>query len=108
MWEEKLGNIQGPFVWDRCYKLTKSRSFDNKLKWLQQQIVRGSLKTNHIISKFSDISQRYTFCDVHNKRILHLFWDCREVFNFIVEVSLELANRNLCTLNLNKKKIYLW
>jgi len=102
-WEEKLGNIQGPLFWDRCYKLTKSVSFDNKLKWLQQQIVRGSLKTNHIISKFTDISQRCTFCDIDNERILHLFWDCQQVSNFITEVSLELANRS--TLNLYRKKI---
>ncbi len=102
-WEEKLGNRQGVFFWDKCYKLTKSKVFDNKLKWLQQQIVRGSLKTNHVISKFTDVSHLCSFCHMENERILHLFWDCTIVTNFVANVTMELSNRNLCTLNLTKK-----
>ena len=58
-WEEELGAIQGNFFRERCYDLNKNLFFDNKLKWFQYQITRGTLKTNRIVSKFNrEVRQR--------------------------------------------------
>ena len=42
IWEQWLGSLQGISFWDKCYKTTKSIFFDNKLKWFQFQITRGT------------------------------------------------------------------
>ena len=83
-WEESLGIRQGIFFWNRCYKNTYNISFNSKLKWLYYQTVRGTLKTNRIISKFKpQISPDCTFCNLETETIIHLFWDCTIVKKFI-------------------------
>ena len=87
-WDIELGRIQGVPFWDRCYKIIDSIFFDNRIKWLQYQIVRGTLKTNKIISKFKrNIQPSCTFCNIEIETIEHLFWSCHIVQNFIKEVS---------------------
>ena len=83
------------FFWERCYDLNRNLFFDNKLKWFQYQITRGTLKTNRIVSKFNrEVRQECTFCQVEIESISHLFYECRIVNAFILEVySIFIPNR---------------
>ena len=105
-WEGKLGARLGPVFWDSTYNRTAEIFFDNKLKWLQYQITRGVLKTNHIISKFlPNIIDSCSFCNTNEETILHLFWDCQVTQNFINNITNYLQPKwpNIIE-NLNKKK----
>ena len=85
-WNDKLGNIQGISFWNNCYRNTEQIFFNNKIKWFYYQIVRGTLKTNNIISKFKrDVVPECTFCEREEENILHLFWNCTIVSDFIRE-----------------------
>ena len=85
-WNDKLGNIQGISLWNNCYRNTEQIFFNNKIKWFYYQIVRGTLKTNNIISKFKrDVVPECTFCEREEENILHLFWNCTIVSDFIRE-----------------------
>ena len=86
-WEEELGAVQGIHFWEKCYELNKNLLFDNRLKWFQFQVTRGTLKTNRIISKFiNNVSENCTFCGNHVENISHLIYDCTLVRSFISEV----------------------
>ena len=86
-WEQRLGVRLGPLFWDKCYARNKLIFFDNKLKWLQYQINRGTLKTNHIVSKFKpEVSNTCTFCNDEPETILHLMWDCTLSNSFILQL----------------------
>ncbi len=105
-WENKLGNIQGPFFWNRYYRYAKSISYDNKIKWLQHQIMRNSLKTNYIVAKFIDnFSPLCSFCIEFTEKIEHLFWDCRIVQHFLNEVRTHFNIAWSLQLALNKKML---
>ena len=87
-WNERLGALQDISFWNDSYRKVKDIFFNNKLKWFHYQIVRGTLKTNRIVSKFKDnVKEECTFCDTESETILHLFWDCKQVENFIVSVQ---------------------
>ena len=48
------------------------------------QIVRGTLKTNRIVSKFvPGILPSCTFCNSEIETIVHLFWDCNNTSQFL-------------------------
>ena len=86
-WEIDINRNLGPFFWDKHYKMTKNIFFDNRIKWLYYQILRHSLKTNYIVSKFkNNVSENCTFCSLEPETIKHLFWDCQHVKNFINSV----------------------
>ena len=83
-WEDCLGRRLGPLFWDRTYKNHNTILFNNKLRWFQYQINRGSLKVNRIISKFiPNQSDRCTFCNIHEENIVHLLWSCDHVSRFL-------------------------
>ena len=88
-WENCLGALQGISFWEKCYSMTREIFFDNKIKWLQYQIVRGTLKTNRIVSKFiPGINESCTFCNLETETILHLFYDCNISLSFLKQVYL--------------------
>ena len=97
-WHNELGTIYSVNFWDRARALCSNIDFDNKLKWLQYQIVRNSLQTNFIVSKFKpNISQLCSFC-LHIdslELISHLFWLCPYIQNFIGNVINFLNNHGL-------------
>ena len=67
--------------------MNKNIFFDDKLKWLQYQITRGTLKTNRIVSKFNrEVSEECTFCMTTIESITHLFYECVLVREFISEI----------------------
>ena len=83
-WDLALGAKQGVNFWNRCYRGVYSLTFNSKIKWLHYQIIRGSLKTNRIVSKFkTEVQKECTFCNSDTETILHLFWECRVAKAFI-------------------------
>jgi len=88
-WETKLGNRQGPYFWNRYYAYAKNISYDNKIKWIQHQVMRNSLKTNYIVAKFKDnFSPLCTFCSLSDEKIEHLFWECNLVQQLLNEIKI--------------------
>ena len=51
-WHLELNKVICTDTWDKIRKLCASIQCDNPIKWLQHQIVRNSLQTNVIVSKF--------------------------------------------------------
>ena len=83
-WERDLGVMQGIKFWENNHLLTKTIFYDNKLKWFHYQVVRGTLKTNKIISKFiPGILSECTFCNLSTESILHLLWQSQVTNTFI-------------------------
>ena len=108
-WNNSLGSIQGIFFWDKCYLNNKKIDFNNRIRWLQYQIVRGTLKTNRIISKFSaNTTSQCTLCNDDTETILHLFWDCIHVQIFIREVKTKINENNLPVLFNHNRKSFIF
>ena len=47
-WHEELGCLFSVDFWNSTRKLCANIKLDNKLKWLQYQIIRNSLQTNYM------------------------------------------------------------
>ena len=75
-----MGSLQGIDFWERTDRLTRDIFFDIRLNWMQYQIVRGTLKTNKIVSKFVPVvNAKCTFCENYIENILHIFRECAKV-----------------------------
>ena len=69
--------------WKNTWQMITSIKFENKIKWLQYQIARKSLKVKHIVNKFRpDVSSLCTYCNEEAETISHLFWSCEKVHRF--------------------------
>ena len=87
-WHTELGRVYGVNVWNGIYQQCSDIKNDNKLKWLQYQINRGSLFTNFRVNKFKpQISPNCSFCTNSIELISHLFFDCDIVLAFWLEVK---------------------
>ena len=128
-WANELGTNPGINFWNNSYKLTSKIFYSNKIKWLQYQIVRNCLKTNIIVSKFTQISPSCTFCQTVPESISHLFWDCNITKTFIENIRTLLyaagvdfafsknsflfgttpgMSNSLCNLIANFMKLFIW
>ena len=47
VWHTELGVNYGVPFWNKVYDLTTRIKYDNRLKWIQYQVVRNSLFANH-------------------------------------------------------------
>ena len=82
-WHQELGIIISKQFWSKTYMLTAEISYDNKMKWLQFQLVRNSLYTNYKVNKFnSHMSPFCTFCLQRSQNsknlelVSHVFKEC--------------------------------
>ena len=86
-WEIELGAMQGINFWEKCYQLTRTIFYNNKIKWFHYQAVRGTLKTNPIIAKFvPNTTPNCSFCDSFPETISHLLYECFIVFDFLQDI----------------------
>lgn len=93
LWETELGAVQGNFFWNKLYAMNKNIFFDNRLKWFNYQIIRGTLKTNRIICKFTPgITAQCTFCNFEIETISHLFFSCPVVHQFLTRLYMYFAS----------------
>ena len=105
-WEASLGNNQGVFFWDQCYRNVKDLFFDNRLKLFYYMVIRGTLKTNRIVHHHVRTrTANCTFCNSEIETILHLFWDCPVTTAFLNVVSIPIrAIFNDFILNCTRKE----
>ena len=87
-WHEELGTLYSLNFWKKTRNLCANINIDNKLLWLQYQIVRNSLQTNYIVSHFiGNVSPLCQYCQESNELVSHLFWFCFHVQHFLREVT---------------------
>ena len=87
-WHKELGTVYSLDFWNSSRKHCASINIDNKLLWLQFQIVRNSLQTNYIVSHFNgNVSPLCEYCLQSNELVSHLFWLCFFVQQFLREVT---------------------
>ena len=89
-WHLELNQTMSIPFWAKCRHFVTSINFDNKIKWLQYQIVRNCLKTNYVVSHFKvNVAPHCSYCNLQgsNETISHLFWFCTYVGDFIIEVE---------------------
>ena len=89
-WHAELEVTMSTEFWEKSRKLYSSIDCDNKLKWLQFQIVRNSLPTNRIVCKFrGDVGPVCSICMEPDsiELISHLFWHFNKVQIFLQEVK---------------------
>ena len=76
-WNLELGRTYGVHVWNSIYVLCSKIRNENKTKWLQYQINRHSLFTNHRVNKFKPhISPQCSYCQNSDELVSHLFFNC--------------------------------
>ena len=86
-WHQELSTVFSLDFWSNARKLYSEVSMDNKLKWLQYQIVRNSLQTNFIVSHFKlNVSRLCSYCHHADELISHVFWSCSLVQRFLVQL----------------------
>jgi hypothetical protein len=85
-WNLELNINRSIPAWDNSYKCVKEIFFDNKLKWLQLQINRNTLKTNRIVHHFANTDNQCDYCNNGVETISHLLWQCNITSHFIGEV----------------------
>ena len=92
-WHQELGSNFSIEHWNNSRKLCAEIRFDNKLKWLQYQIIRNSLQTNYIVSHFNrNVPKHCYYCRENNELISHLFWSCRVVQDFMNDLIVFFTN----------------
>ena len=97
-WHVELGSNFSVDFWVNARRLCSEIDFDNQLRWLQYQILRNSLQTNVIVSKFKrDVSQICSYCQNANslELISHLFWSCHIVTDFLNTVFTFISNTGI-------------
>ena len=87
-WHGELNTIFGISFWNQTYSFTASIKFDNRLKWMQYQIVRNSQFTNIRVNKFKpNVSPLCSYCKQELEKISHLYFHCPFVLAFWVEIQ---------------------
>ena len=86
-WYEEFNNRFSVDFWKKYWAFIKEIEYENKIKGLQYNIVRFSLKTNSTVHYFkSYVSPLCTYCGLENEGIPHLFWYCNVVNNFYRDI----------------------
>ena len=95
-WHEELGCLFSINFWNSTRKLCKEIFLDNKLKWLQFQIIRNSLQTNFIVSHFkANVTNKCQYCLEWDELISHLFGTCRIVKTFFDQLIVYFSGLNI-------------
>ena len=83
-WHQHLNGILSVNFWDQCHHFVNRIKNNNEIKYFQYQIVRGSLKTNSIVSHFVPlVRETCSFgCQQEVETIPNLFWNCPVVQTF--------------------------
>ena len=107
--EIELGAMQGINFWERCYQLTRTIFYNNELKWFHYQVVRGTLKTNYIIARFiPNTTPNCSFCDLMPEKIIHMFYECFVIFDFLQDVYEFFINKWDDILEIPSKKEFIF
>ena len=77
-WHSELNTNISINNWNKYWQLNSKRIFNNQSKWIDYQILRHSLKTNHILHNFfNHIRDECPFCSENPDTISHTIGNCR-------------------------------
>ena len=71
----------------KLYKLNKTISFDNSIRFYHFLLLRDGLHTNVHRSHYAGISDMCTFCNQSREYSIHMLWDCPIVCTFRNEIN---------------------
>ena len=92
-WLKEVNVVYSLQHWDGARRLYSNTLLDNKIKWLQYQIVRNSLKTNHIVSRLkSNVASSCSYCLEADELLSHLFWSCTVVRSLLNQIIFFLSS----------------
>ena len=92
-WHQELGRICSVPFWNKTYQYWAGIKNDNRIKWMQYQIVRNFQFTNYRVHKFKPhVSPLCSYCNEAEERISHLYYRCQVVLNFWKAVKLYLSD----------------
>ena len=95
-WHNEINGILSLDFWNNSYRLVTELKFENKIKWLQLQIIRGCLKTNNTVHHFKpNVSPLCHYCGTLDERILHLFYGCHVVKRFWEDLQTNLLTKHI-------------
>ena len=82
-WHVELNKTFGVPFWNSLYNFTANIKHDNKIKWMQFQIVRNCQFSNYRVSKFKpNISPLCSYCEDFDEKLSHLYFQCVKVEEF--------------------------
>ena len=82
-WHIELGRTFSLIYWSKIYQFVANIKNDNRLKWMQFQIVRNCQFTNIRVNKFTpNVSPLCSYCKEAPELISHLYYYCPIVLNF--------------------------
>ena len=89
----ELNKTFGIPFWNKTYGFTVSIKNDNKIKWMQYQIVRNCQFSNYRVNKFKpNISSLCSYCHISDEKLSHLYFQCFKVKEFWDKVQNYFAN----------------
>ena len=95
-WHQELGKVYGVPFWNKTYAFTASIKNENKLKWMQFQIVRNCQFSNYRVNKFKpSVSPLCSYCGAFEEKLSHLYFDCLKVQDFWIELSNWLSQNSI-------------
>ena len=87
-WHNELNKVYGVPFWNKTYAFTASIKNENKIKWMQYQIVRNSQFSNYRVNKFKpSVSPNCSYCGVVEEKLSHLYFNCMKVQDFWIEIT---------------------
>ena len=82
-WHVELNKTYGVPFWNNLYAFTASIKNDNKIKWMQYQIIRNCQFSNYRVNKFKpNISPLCSYCKNFDEKLSHLYYQCLKVKEF--------------------------
>ena len=90
-WHAELNAALSIEYWTKSRQLCAEIQFDNRVRWLQFQIIRNLLPTNVIVSHFKNVTRFCDYCGLEEELLIHLFWSCNVVKQFIENVKIFLS-----------------
>ena len=92
-WHKEVNVVYSLHHWDGARRLYSNTLLDNKIKWLQYQIVRNSLTTNCIVSRFkNNVASSCSYCLEADELLSHLFWSCTVVRSLLNQIIFFLSS----------------
>ena len=82
-WHVELNKTYGVPFWNNLYSFTANIKNDNKIKWMQYQIIRNCQFSNYRVNKFKpSISPLCSYCKNFDEKLSHLYFQCSKVKEF--------------------------
>ncbi len=101
-WTNEL-NLPTEINWNLVHRYNFSMSSDTKLRWFQFRLVHRILATNKFLHKIGiKNNPMCSFCKIEEETIVHLFYECDIVHDFLLSFERWIYNETSIFLNFTK------